>query len=179
MEHQRQDLAVLLAREDHPALATLAATRLWRVLRYLVGRLCSADESEKWRAVRALGFLAGDPARVPKGQLTKLLSRFVWAFNDESGAVPLGIAEGMAEVLAVRPELQKCYIPILGSCLTSDDMFQTGPIERGVLWGLGRLGTAVAHYAPDAVEAVRRAASDHPESETRRVAQEALRAIEP
>jgi hypothetical protein len=179
MERQQQELAVLLTREDHQALATLATTRLWRVLRYLVGRLCSSEESEKWRAVRALGFLASDPERVPRAQVMKLLNRFVWAFNDESGAVPLGIAEGMAEVLAVRPELQERYVPILGSCLTSDDMFQTGPIERGVLWGLGRLGSAAALHAPDAVQAVRSAASDHPESETRRVAQEALRAIEP
>jgi hypothetical protein len=177
LESKPRDLGALLADEDHEALAAAAAANLRRVLRYLVGRLCSADATEKWRAVRAIGRLTGDPALVSEGQAEELLRRFVWALNDESGAVPYGVPEAMAEVLASRPELAGRYLPILGSCIDTDDLGQAGVIEQGVIWGLGRLGRSVLEHAPHAVEALRRAAADHADPEARQAAMAALRAI--
>ena len=171
-------LTRLLNDEDYDALAAAAGTNLWPVLRYLVGRLCSADQAEKWRAVRALGRLTRDPTLVPSRPVEELLRRFLWALNDESGAVPFGIPEALAEVVAGRSELHARYIPIFGSYLDSDDLRQVGVIEQGVIWGLGRLGNAVAEYAPHAVEALRRAAANHPDRDTRRAAELALRATE-
>jgi hypothetical protein len=172
------NLAQALQSEDHRALLAAAHARLGRTLRYLVGRLCSADETEKWRAVHALGRLVADRSLVSDSQVEELLRRFLWALSDESGAVPYGIPEAMAEVLLSRPEHQDRYVPILGSCVASDEMCQTGAIERGVLWGLGRLGRATADHAPHALEAVRWAASHHPSEKTRRVAEQALGAVE-
>jgi HEAT repeat protein len=177
LESSARDLRALLAHEDHDALAVAAGANARRVLRYLAGRLCSADEPEKWRAVRALGHLSRDRAVLSASRVEELLRRFLWALNDESGAVPYGVPEAMAEVLANRPEFLSQYLPILGSCLDSEDMGQTGLIERGVIWGLGRLGPAVAEHAPHAVEALGRIAANHPDEETRRVAVQALGAI--
>jgi hypothetical protein len=172
------NLAQALRTGDYRAVLAAARSRLGRTLRYLVGRLCSADEAEKWHAVHALGRLVADRTLVSDSQVEELLRRFLWALSDESGAVPYGIPEAMAEVLLNRPEHQDRYVPILGSCLASDEMSQTGTIERGVLWGLGRLGRATADHAPHALEAVRWAASHHPSEETRRAAQQTLGAVE-
>jgi hypothetical protein len=172
-----RELSLLLREGERDAFEAAVRANPRRVTRYLVGRLCSADPAEKWRAVHALGDLARVPALLPADQLEDLLRRFLWALNDESGAVPFGIPEAMAEVLTAHPDLHATYIPVLGSCLDSDDLSQVGAIEQGVIWGLGRLGSATARHAPHAVEALRTVASSHPDLETRRLAAEALRSV--
>jgi hypothetical protein len=151
-------------------LVRLARPKLGPVLRYLSGRLSSADEEEKWQAVRGLGAVVGDRQIVSHDKATDLLRRFFWALNEESGAVPYGMPEAIGEILALRSELQKVFLPILCALATDEDMLQTGPIERGVLWALGRVGPPVGRCAPEAVEAVAAAATRHPDPETRRVA---------
>jgi hypothetical protein len=152
----------------------LARAKSGRVLRYLTGRLVSASEEEKWRAVRGLGVVVGDRQIVSHDRATDLLRRFFWALNEESGAVPYGMPEAIGEILAVRPELQGDFLPILCALATDEDMLQTGPIERGVLWALGRVGPPVGRCSPGAVEAVAAAAGKHPDPETRKVAGRSL-----
>jgi hypothetical protein len=170
----KEEIEAVLGRDDPEALLRLAGKQGGRLLRYLCGRLCSASEEEKWRAVRALGVVVGDARLVSLERATDLLRRFVWALNDESGAVPYGVPEAIGEVLAVRPELQRDFLPILCSLATDDDMRQEGPIERGVLWALGRVGSPVARCSPEAVEALRVASTAHPDRETREIAARSL-----
>ena len=167
----------LLEREDHEALLHLERSQPGRVIRYLTGRLCSAREEEKWRAIRALGLVVGDVQLVSRRRAVDLLRRFVWALNDESGAVPYGVPEAIGEVLAVRPELQGDFFPILCSLLTEEDILQTGPIERGAIWALGRIGPPVARYSPEAVEAIKVASETHPDCDTRKVAARSLASV--
>jgi HEAT repeat protein len=168
--------AALAAGEEGPLLA-LARRHTPRFLRYLTGRLCSSDEQVKWRAVRALGLAAADRSLVDERRGEETLRRFAWALNDESGAVPYGVPEAIGEVLAVRPEFRETFLPILCSLVTLEEMSQTGPIERGALWALGRVGPETGRYCAGAVEAIRRAALSHPDGETRAVAARALDAI--
>ncbi len=56
-------------------------------------------------------------------------------------------------------------------------MSQTGPIERGALWAVGRVGPPVASYSDEVVAAIERAARTHPDADTRDIAAVALRAI--
>jgi hypothetical protein len=164
------EIDAILERDEDEALLHVARRQAGRVLRYLSGRLCSAGEEEKWRAVRALGVVVRDWHLVSLERATDLLRRFVWALNHESGVVPYGVPEAMGEILAVRPELQRDFLPILCSMVTDVDMLQTGPIERGVLWALGRVGAPVARCSPEAVEALRSASETHPDPESRQVA---------
>jgi hypothetical protein len=171
-------LPELVALDDHGKLLEMAREHTSRVLRYLIGRLYSGDEAEKWRAVRALGVVVGDRQIVNHDRATNLLRRFVWALNDESGAVPYGVPEAIGEVLAVRCEFQEAFLPILCSVLTEDDMIQTGPIERGALWAVGRVGRPVARYSAEVVAAVKSAAGSHAEAKTRETAARSLKLIE-
>ena len=174
----KDDLESALAHEDHEAILAVARQQVARVIRYLNGRLYSGDAGEKWQAVRALGALLRDRELVDDRRATDLLRRFVWALNDESGAVPYGMPEAIGEVLAVRPEFQQAFLPILCSLLTEDDMSQTGPVEQGALWAVGRVGRPVSEYSSEVVSAVRAAAEKHPDLETREVAVWALERIE-
>jgi hypothetical protein len=169
----KAEIAACWAREDFPALLACAQRRPANVLRYVAGRLYSADEREKWRAVETIGHLVEAPDLVLPRQLVELLRRFVWALNDESGAVPFGIAEAMGEVLFRRPDLQGEFLPILCSTLTEDSMNQTGPIERGVIWALGRVGPP-ACSCQGVTDALARIRDSHPDLETRSAASHAL-----
>ncbi len=170
---RREDLAALLAREDHAALCAQARVRPAAVLRFLTGRLYSADQAEKWRAVRALGELAGDREITPDDKVRELLRRYFWALNDESGAVPYGIPEAIGEILARRRELQAEFLPLLCGLATDPAMLQTGPVERGVFWALGRVGPPVARCSGTAVQALA-AAGGHPDPLARAEAAKAL-----
>ena len=174
---RREELAEAVAREDGAALVRLAREAFAPVLRYLVGRLYSDDEQAKWRSVRALGVVAADHEIVSDERARDLLRRFFWALNDESGAVPYGVPEAIGEMLAVRSELQTTFLPLLCAQLSEEDMAQTGPIERGVIWALGRVGPPVAETSAEAVAALRRAATEHPDPETREIAGGALGAV--
>jgi hypothetical protein len=174
----KTEIAACWTRDDLPALLACAQGRPSNVLRYVAGRLYSADEQEKWRAVETLGRLVSEPDLVPRLQIVELLRRFVWALNDESGAVPFGIPEAMGEILHRCPDLRPEYLPILCSNLTDHFMAQTGPIERGVIWALGRVGPASASCR-NVTTALRLIARDHPDPETRAAAVQTLAAVGP
>jgi len=170
----RAELEALLLREDREGLRAAAATRLSRVLRFLMGRLYG---DHRPRAVRALGWLAADSALTSEEHLVELMRRFVWALNDESGAVPFGVPEAMGEIMAQRVEMRAVYLPILCSMLTCVEMVQSGAIERGVIWALGRVGAGVAEICPEAIAALEDMARAHDDPETRQAAAAALTAI--
>ena len=174
MTKHKHELAESLVREDWGRLLELARHKPGRTTGYVIGRLYTPDEEDKLRAVRALGALVGDTELMPHAKVYELLRRFHWALSDESGAVPYGVPEAMGEVLVARPEFQDAFVPILCSLLTHEDMTQTGPIERGVFWALERLGAAATGRCPDIPDAVRAAAAEHPEAETRQAAAVAL-----
>lgn len=176
-EDWKQEIESALAADDPSALFELARQRPQRLLRYLSGRLYSRDEGDKWRAVRALGAVAGAPGLLDGQRCNELLRRFVWALNDESGAVPFGVPEAIGEILAARPELQPAFLPILCSLVTEPEMAQTGAIERGAIWALGRVGAPVAATAPEAVAALARLAESHPDPATRTEALRSLKSI--
>jgi len=157
---------------DAAALLDAARTGLGKVLRFVTGRLYR--EEEKWQAVNALGVLAGARDVLSEHRAAELLRRFFWSMNDESGAVPYGIPEAIGEILAQRPELQERFLPNLCSLLTSEEMFQTGAIERGVVWALGRVGAPVAQCSPDAVAALGAIAEAHADPSTREAARLSL-----
>jgi hypothetical protein len=173
----KEQIDPVLAQDNPEALLHLARPQTARVLRYLTERLCSASDEQKWRAVWGLGVLVGDRQLVSQELATDLLRRFFWTLNDESGAVPWGVPEAIGEILAVRPELREAFLPMLCSLLTDEDMRQTGAIERGVIWALGRVGSPVARRAPDAVEALRVASETHPDCGSREVAARSLASV--
>ena len=142
------ELARALQNDDGDTLVALARSRPGRVVRFLTGRLYSADADEKWRAVRALGALAREPGVLADARVLDLLQRFLWALNDESGAVPFGVPEAIGEILAARPEHRASILPILCGMLTEEETFQTGPVERGIYWALGRDRTGRARPLP-------------------------------
>jgi hypothetical protein len=64
----------------------------------------------------------------------------MWNLNDESGGIGWGSPEAMGEILACHEALAKEYHQILISYAREDGNFQEHELmQRGVLWGIGRL----------------------------------------
>lgn len=173
----KKALSLAVEQEDDDAVRAAAREKISGVVRYLSGQLYTPDEEAKHRAVHALGVVAAEESILDRERAVDLLRRFAWALNDESGAVPYGIPEAIGEVISVRPEFQEAFLPILCSLLTEDDMSQTGPVERGAFWAVGRVGPPVARYSATVVDAVRAASESHSEPETAAIAGRALAAI--
>lgn len=172
------DLPEVWEREDWHRLAGIARAQPSLVVRYLCGRLYSEDDAEKWKAVQALGRIAAEGEILSDRKVVELLRRFFWWLNDESGAVPFGIAEAIGELLAVRPSMRDRFLPMLCAMAHSEDTCQSGGIERGVFWALGRVGPEAARCSPEAVAALRWAAQHHCDPAARETAKVSLGKLE-
>ena len=109
--------------------------------------LCSIDERVKWRAVTALGMLVSDLAASDMESARVVMRRFIWNLNDESGGIGWGCPESMGEVMAQNERLAEEYGRILISYIQPEGNYlEHEVLQRGVLWGVGRLAHARPQY---------------------------------
>ena len=109
--------------------------------------LCSIDEQIKWRAVTALGKVVSNLAASDLESARVVMRRFIWNLNDESGGIGWGCPESMAEVMAQNARLAEEYGCILISYIQPEGNYLEHEIlQRGVLWGVGRLAHAFPQY---------------------------------
>jgi tetratricopeptide (TPR) repeat protein len=95
--------------------------------------LYSADTSLRWKAVLALGGVAGGIASKRPSQLGKLVKSLVYASND-SAASSWGAIETLGEIIRCQPKTYGSFVRhVLG--------FLKDPTQApGVLWAVGRIG---------------------------------------
>lgn len=116
----------------------------------LLAKLFDPDERITWRAVTAIGVVMSHLADQDMESARNVMRRLIWSLNDESGGIGWGSAEAMGEIMARHERLAAEYACILVSYIRPDcNPLENGPLERGVLWGIGRLAQA----RPQLVEA--------------------------
>ncbi|MCB2192179.1 MAG: HEAT repeat domain-containing protein [Deltaproteobacteria bacterium] len=140
----RRKVRQLLAAEDFAAsLRELKSLPPEQTLKYLQAGLPAAQPLLKWRAVTALGQVVQGLAAHDLEAAREFLRRLLWCLNEESGAVPWGVAEALGEILANSPELAQEYASLQVSCIWPQGNFiQFGPLLAGAVWGVGRLASA-------------------------------------
>jgi hypothetical protein len=107
--------------------------------------LCSIDERVKWRSVTAMGKVVSDLAVSEMESARVVMRRFIWQLNDESGGIGWGCPESMAEAMTQNETLAEEYGCLLVSYIQPEGNYLEHPVlQRGVLWGVGRL----AHCRP-------------------------------
>ena len=131
MSAQRQSVRAHLERGEYaPVLEMVAADR--GVVRALVSLLCDPDERVRWRAVSALGHLAGAQPDL----VQPLVTRLYWSLNDESGGIGWMSAPALGEIGRRAPQLiSQCVRPLVRYL---DEPF----LLAGALWAIGRLAPA-------------------------------------
>jgi HEAT repeat protein len=141
----RRQVRAHLERGEFPPVLGIAAAR-HGVARALVSLLCDPDELVRWRAVSALGHLAGE---YPE-QARPLVTRLYWSLNDESGGIGWMSAPALGEIGRRAPQLLSgCIRPLVRYL---DEPF----LLAGALWAIGRLARAypdeTREVVPDVAE---------------------------
>jgi HEAT repeat protein len=130
--------------EFAPVLEMAAADR--RAVRALVSLLYDRDELVRWRAVSALGRLAGEHPELAR----PLVTRLYWSLNDESGGIGWMSAPALGEIGRRAPELlSQCVRPLVRYL---DEPF----LLVGALWAIGRLAPAYPAETREVVPEVAR-----------------------
>jgi hypothetical protein len=110
--------------------------------------LCSIDERVKWRAVTAMGKVISNLAGSDLESARVVMRRFIWQLNDESGGIGWGCPESMAEAMVQNANMAEEFWCLLISYIQLDGNYLEHPVlQRGVLWGVGRLAHSRPQYA--------------------------------
>lgn len=116
----------------------VAVRRLFRPLTSLIR---VQDEDTKYGAVSALGWATAKTAETDLEAARDMVRRLMLSLTEESGGIGWGAPEAIGEILARHEGLAVEFGNILvsyahiGCCNYIDHE----PLQRGVLWGLGRL----------------------------------------
>ena len=118
-----------------------------QVVNPLFSFLCSLDEIVKWRTITAMGKVISGLASSDLESARVVMRRFIWQLNDESGGIGWGCPESMAESMAQNETLAEEFWCLLISYIQPHGNYLEHPIlQRGVLWGVGRLAHARPRY---------------------------------
>lgn len=144
----KQDIHALLGRENLAEVAAgLKTFRPEDCLSPLFAALCSIDPLIHWHAVSAFGMVIRPLAEGNIEAARVVMRRLLWSLNDESGGIGWGAPQAMAEIIASQPQLADEYLHMLLSYTQEDGegLFEDGNyielpmLQRGLLWGIGRL----------------------------------------
>jgi hypothetical protein len=140
--------ALLKNEEFEKSLEEICLIPARRVVNPLFSFFYNTDELVKWRAVAAMGVVVARLAHEDLESARIVMRRLMWNLNDESGGIGWGSPEAMGEIMARHDKLAKEYAFILVSYINETGNFlEHEMLQRGVLWGLGRL----AHARPELV----------------------------
>jgi len=140
----KKKIRQLLLQEDfEKGLSQIGDLPARKVINPLFSFLCSLDELLKWRAVTGMGEVVTRLAEEDMESARVVMRRYMWHLNDESGGIGWGCPESMGEVMARNENLATEFWCILISYIRPDGNFlEHEVLQRGVLWGVGRLARA-------------------------------------
>jgi len=148
---KKKFLALLRNEEFEKSLEEICLIPIRRVVNPLFSFFYHTDELVKWRAVTAMGVVVARLAYEDFESARIVMRRLMWNLNDESGGIGWGSPEAMGEIMARHDRLAKEYACILVSYINEAGNFlEHEMLQRGVLWGLGRLAHARSELVRDA-----------------------------
>ena len=150
----KQTIKQLLLQQDHQSgLTEIGRFPARKAINPLFSFLCSPDELLKWRAVMAMGEVVDRLTAEDIESARVIMRRYMWQLNDESGGIGWGCPEAMGEIMARNKNLAEEYGCILISYIRPDGNFLEHEIlQRGVLWGVGRLAHARPKLLKESVD---------------------------
>ena len=103
----------------------------------------SGKEQIRWRAITAMGSVVCKLADDAMESARVIMRRLMWNLNDESGGIGWGSPEAMGEITAGHARLAEEFACILVSYIDpAGNFLEHDRLQRGSLWGVGRLAHA-------------------------------------
>jgi HEAT repeat protein len=169
---RKQAVLDLLRARDTGALLALDR-RDRRTMSTLVSLLSEPDDLLRWRAIEALGRMAGQRAADGEVESIKVMvRRQLWTMTEESGGTAWHAAEAIGAMLYFVPELA----PELATVLAANQ--GTAPYEAGCWWAVALLARGPARGSLQAWVGEATAALSHPRAAVRGHAARALGALQ-
>ena len=143
---KKETLELLRHKDFEKSLEKIRQLPARQVVNPLFSFFYNSDELVKWRAVAAMGAVVSNLADHDMESARVIMRRLIWNLNDESGGIGWGSPEAMGEIMARHGRLAGEYHKILISYIMPDGNYLEHEIlQRGVLWGIGRLAHARPH----------------------------------
>lgn len=139
----------LLAQDDlEAALEAICRIPGRQAVNPLFSFFYSTEEQIRWHAIMAMGEVVCRLAETAMESARVVMRRLMWNLNDESGGIGWGSPEAMGEITAGHPGLAEEFDRILVSYINPAGNFLEHEIlQRGSLWGVGRLAHARPPHA--------------------------------
>jgi HEAT repeat protein len=146
-------LNILKLENPVSALEELDQISAIKVVNALFSLLYSHDPGIKWAAVSAMGAVVAKIADDEMEAARVVMRRLMWNLNDESGGIGWGSPEAMGEILTCSDPLAEEYANILLSYTREDGNYlEHEMLQRGLLWGIGRLAQVKPHLIRDSAQ---------------------------
>lgn len=150
----RKEKVLCSLRKDNlsDVLKDLASIPPKGTINSLLSYVQSQEDRVKWAAVAALGVSVAELAEKDMESGRVIMRRLMWNLNDESGGIGWGSPEAMGEIEARHRGLAEEFGSILLSyCREDGNYLEYEPLQRGLLWGIGRLAQAWPDIAAPAL----------------------------
>ncbi|WP_319523352.1 DVU0298 family protein [uncultured Desulfosarcina sp.] len=134
---------LLQAEDFEAALASIRQIPGRQAVNPLFSFFYSGEERLRWRAVAAMGVVVSHLADTSMESARVVMRRLMWNLNDESGGIGWGSPEAMGEITACHEGLANEFSNVLISYIDPQGNFlEHELLQRGSLWGVGRLAHA-------------------------------------
>lgn len=146
-------LNILKSESPVSALDELDQISAIKVVNALFSFLYNPDPGIKWPVVSAMGAVVAKIADDDMEAARVVMRRLMWNLNDESGGIGWGSPEAMGEILARSDPLAEEYTHILLSYTKEEGNYlELEMLQRGLLWGIGRLAQVKPHLIRDSAQ---------------------------
>jgi hypothetical protein len=150
-ELKKKILGLLEDEEFEKSLEKICLLPARKAVNPLFSFLYHKNELIRWRAVAAMGAVVSNLADQDIESARVVMRRLMWNLNDESGGIGWGSPEAMGEIMARNDRLADEYSYLLISYVNEGCNFiEHHILQRGVLWGLGRLAHSWPHLVKHA-----------------------------
>lgn len=146
-------MALFSKAEPEEALGAICRMPRRKVVNALLPFFYSKNPLHFWQAITAMGAVVSLLAEENVESARVVMRRLMWNLNDESGGIGWGSAEAMGEIMARNDRMAEEYACLLISYINPCGNFIDNlALQKGILWGLGRLAQDRPHRAEDASE---------------------------
>jgi hypothetical protein len=119
LEKNRLDEVVRLARQGHS------------VVRLLISLTYDRTSLLAWRAIEAVGLVAGDIGRSDPAAARNLAQRLLWMMREESGNNPWSVPDLLGEIVRNNP-VELCDIALVITSFCDEEILKQGVMRAAV-----------------------------------------------